>query len=187
MSMRGRWLAAVLVAMTCSAVRAELAVPTVPVVLTVIGDVAHSNRGPMDPTADRLMGYHEREFETGAGFDLSMLEALGMETRKFKIGSMPVEQVLEDPTIAAVLRAVGADPSMIRAIALDGFQVEVDAAALQAKDWLVGIKRNGDYLGIGDFGPGWLVFSPAAEDGGARKEEAQTWPYRVFLIEVDAE
>lgn len=187
MSMRSWWLAAILMAMTCSAVRAELAAPIGPVVLTVIGDVAHSNRGPMDPTADRLMGYHEREFETGAAFDLAMLEALGMETRKFTVGSMPGEQVLEGPTLAAVLGAVGADPSMIRAIALDGFQVELDAAALEAKDWLVGIKRNGDYLGIGDFGPSWLVFSPATEDSVARKEEAQTWPYQVFLIEVDAE
>lgn len=183
-------LAAILAAMilACApAARAELAAPTGPVVLTVVGAIAHANRGPMDPAVDKLMAYHEQTFEAGAAFDRAMLEALGMETRRLTLDSLPDEQTLEGPTLRRVLEAVGAAPARVTILALDGFATELDAKALAAHDWLLALNRNGHPLGLGDYGPAWLVFSPAAANGVATKDEAQLWPYQAFLIRVEGE
>ncbi len=169
------------------AAKAELAAPKGPVVLTVVGDIANTNRGPMDPAVDRFLDYHEQKFEAAAAFDLQMLEGLGMRTRRFVLQGLPGVQELEGPPLAAVLKAVGARPAQIKitVLGLDGFAVELDAEKLEAHDWIVGVKRNGAYLGIGDFGPAWVAFSPAAADQVATDDEDQMWPYQVFLIRVD--
>ncbi len=141
----------------------------------------------MDPAVDRLFHYHEQEFESAAVFDRAMLEALGMETRRVGLSFQPEAQEIEGPPLAAILEAVGAGSGRLSVLALDGFQVEIDADSLTAHDWILGLKRNGRDLGIGDLGPAWLVFSPAAADGFANSEEAEMWPYQVFLIRVEAE
>jgi hypothetical protein len=169
-----------------AAAKAELAAPKGPVVLTVVGDVASTNRGPMDPAVDRFVNYHSQNFDKAAAFDVQMLEGLGMETRSFKLEGLPGVQKLEGPPLVAVLKAVGAQPRQISILGLDGFEVQLDDKTLEAHDWIVGVKRNGAYLGIGGFGPAWVAFSPAAADQVATEDENQMWPYQVFLIRVDA-
>jgi hypothetical protein len=172
----------------CSAAAgAELAAPKGPVVLTVIGAIANANRGPSDPAVDRFLDHHEQKFEAAAAFDLQMLEGLGMESRSFVLKGLPGVQKLEGPPLAEILEAVGAQSGKVSLLALDGFAVELDAKDVEAHDWLVGVKRNGDYLGIGGFGPAWVVFSPAAADQVVTDEENETWPYQVFLLRVGAE
>jgi hypothetical protein len=170
-----------------TAAEAELAAPKGPVLLTVVGDIANANRGPMDPAVDRLLDYHEQKFEAAATFDVGMLEGLGMETRRLALEALPGVQVLEGPPLAAILDAVGAKPARVTLMALDGFSVDLDAKDLAAHDWILGLKRNDGYLGIGDFGPAWAVFSPAAADQVATAEENEMWPYQVFLIRVEGE
>jgi hypothetical protein len=170
-----------------TAAEADLATPKGPVVLTVVGDIANANRGPMDPAVDRFLDYHAQKFESAAVFDLEMLEGLGMESRRFVLKGLPGAQELEGPPLAAVLEAVGAQPARVTIMALDGYAVDVDAKNLEAHDWLVGVKRNGGYLGIGGFGPAWVAFSPVAADQAATDEEVQMWPYQVFLIRVEGE
>lgn len=185
-----RWLVAIAAGpiLTCAATaEAELAAPKGPVVLTVVGAIANANRGPMDPAVDKFLDYHAQKFEAAAVFDLDMLEGLGMETRRFVLEGLPGVQELEGPPLAAVLQAVGAQPAQISIMGLDGFVVELDAKALAAHDWIVGVKRNGGYLGIGGFGPAWVAFSPAAADQVATEDENQMWPYQVFLISVGSE
>jgi hypothetical protein len=169
------------------AAEAELAAPKGPVVLTVVGNIANVNRGPMDPAVDRFLDYHAQKFDEAAVFDLEMLEGLGMETRRFVLDGLPGVQELEGPPLSAVLEAVGAQPAQITIMALDGFTVDLDAKTLEAHDWLVGLKRNGGYLGIGGFGPAWVAFSPAAADQVATDDENQMWPYQVFLIRVEGQ
>ena len=153
--------------------------------LTVVGDIANTNRGPMDPAVDRFLDYHTQKFDAAAAFDLQMLEGLGMQTRRFVLQGLSGVQELEGPPLAAVLEAVGARPAQITLLGLDGFAVELDAEKLKAHDWIVGVKRNGAYLGIGGFGPAWVAFSPAAADQVATDDENETWPFQVFLIRVD--
>ena len=172
----------------CSAAAAaELAAPKGPVVLTVVGDVANGNRGPSDPAVDRFFDHHAQKFDAAAVFDVQMLEGLGMETRQFVLEGLPGVQKLEGPPLAAVLEAVGAKSAGVSILALDGYAVELDPKDVEAHDWLVGVKRNDDYLGIGGLGPAWVVFSPAAADQVVTEEENQMWPYQVFLLRVEGE
>ena len=172
----------------CSAAAgAELTAPKGPVVLTVVGDIANANRGPSDPAVDRFLDHHEQKFDAAAAFDLQMLEGLGMETRQFVLEGLPGVQKLEGPPLAAVLEAVGAQSGKVSLLALDGFAVELDAKDVEAHDWLIGVKRNDDYLGIGGFGPAWVVFSPAAPDQVVTDEKTEMWPYQVFLLRVGSE
>lgn len=168
-----------------AAARADLASPTGPVVLTVVGDIDETNRGPMDPAVDKLMDFHEQDFQSGAQFDLEMLESLGTETRRFMLPDDGEVHELEGPTLAAVLDAVGADAAAITMLAIDGFSVDMDAESLATHDWLIGLRRNGRPLGIGGFGPAWAVFSPQAADGRAVEDEAHQWPYQLFLVRVE--
>ena len=187
-SLRLSGVVAAAVILGCSAAaEAELAAPKGPVVLTVVGDIANANRGPSDPSVDRFLDHHAQKFDSAAAFDLQMLEALGMETRQFVLKGLPGVQTLQGPPLAAVLEAVGAQSGRVSILALDGFAVELDAKDVEAHDWLVGLKRNDDYLGIGGFGPAWVVFSPAAADHAATDEENEMWPYQVFLLRVGGE
>jgi hypothetical protein len=180
-------VAAALILGFATAAEAELAAPKGPVVLTVVGEIANTNRGPSDPAVDRFMDHHAQKFDSAAAFDLPMLEKLGMETRRFVLEGLPGVQKLEGPPLAAVLKAVGAKSARVSILALDGYEVELDAKDVEAHDWLVGVKRNDDYLGIGGFGPAWVVFSPAAADQVVTDEENQMWPYQVFLLRVEGE
>ncbi len=167
-----------------SAAHAQLTPPTGPVIITVVGDITHTNRGAFDPEIDKFFDFYQQEFNQAAAFDRMMLEDLGLETREFIMDGMTGLQELEGPTLEAVLNAVGAEPQTVAIMALDGYQAEIDSDTLSAHDWILGINRNGEPLSIGGFGPVWAVFSPAAEDKLASEEEAQLWPYAAFVVRV---
>ena len=180
-------VAAAVILCSSAGAAAELAAPKGPVVLTVVGDIANANRGPSDPAVDRFLDHHAQKFDAAAAFDLQMLEELGMETRQFVLKGLPGVQKLEGPPLAAVLEAAGAQSGKVSLLALDGYAVDLAAKDVEAHDWLIGVKRNDDYLGIGGFGPAWVVFSPAAPDQVVTDEENEMWPYQVFLLRVGGE
>ena len=160
----------------CSAAAgAELAAPKGPVVLTVVGDIANANRGPSDPAVDRFLDHHEQKFDAAAAFDLQMLEGLGMETRHFVLKGLPGCRSSRARRSPRFSKRWARNRGGFRS-ALDGFAVELDAKDVEAHDWLVGVKRNDDYLGIGGFGPAWVVFSPAAADQVVTDKENEMWP-----------
>jgi hypothetical protein len=69
----------------------------------------------------------------------------------------------------------------VSVLALDGFATEISAADVEAYDWIVAVKRDGRYPGIGQRGPTWIVY--ARRDGGDRRRGRAAWPGGV-LIEV---
>ena len=82
-----------------------------------------------------------------------------------------------------MLAAAGAAGKDVSVLALDGFATEISAADVAAYDWIVAVKRDGRYLGIGQRGPTWIVY--ARRDGKAiGVEDEQRWPWAAFLIEV---
>ena len=165
---------------------AEPAMPTGAVVLTVVGDIANTNRPAFDAQKDSFFNYHKLQFEQAMAFDRDMLMAL--ETQKIRVG-MPTGGAvheLEGPLLKEILNATGVTyPATLIITALDGFKIALDPAMLDAHDWIVALKQDGQYLGLGGKGPIWVVFPPAASDGIASKEEVGGWPWASFVIEVD--
>ena len=154
-----------------------------PVVLTITGAIEESNRGASEDKQDTFFGYHEKSFSKAAEFDRDMLESLGVHSIKVEIATLLDPMQLEGPLLSDVLEAVGGQGKDISVLALDGFASEISAADLERFDWLLALKQDGEYLGIGQRGPTWLVYS--RRDGKPLTEEDEMrWPWAAFLIEI---
>lgn len=162
---------------------AELGRPSGQVVLTVTGAVGAANRGAFDAFEDGFFKYHERTFAKAAEFDLAMLEGLGLHEVTVTYDKWPKAVRFEGPWLTDLLAAADASGRDISVLALDGFASEISAADIAAYDWIVAVKRDGRYLGIGQRGPLWLVY--ARRDGQPIGEaDEQRWPWAAFLIEA---
>ena len=162
----------------------ELETPTGPVVLTVAGAIANTNRAGFDEFEDGFLNYHEKHFERAAAFDLAMLEALGTWEVTLDVEGWPGPLTFEGPWLDDVLEAVDASGGTITLMALDGYAVVLDRSELSEADWLVALKRDGEYLGIGQRGPLWVVYRPLNDRAPTSDDEAR-WPWSVFYIEVN--
>lgn len=161
----------------------ELSQPTGPVVLTVVGAIGATNRGPFDEFEDAFFEYHERRFDRAAAFDLAMLEALGTHEVTVAYDGWPRPFRFEGPWLRDVLAVAGAAGKGVAVVALDGYASEIGADDLAAYDWIVALKRDGRYFDIGQRGPLWIVY--ARRDGKAiGADDELRWPWAAFLIEV---
>ena len=152
-------------------------------VLTIVGKIAQANRPAFDKFEDPFMAYHERSFATAFAFDRATLESLGMHRATIAFSGWPRPVEVEGPLLRDVLAAAGAAPGTVNIVALDGFATDLGPGDLAAEDWIVAIKEGGRYLGIGQRGPAWILYTP--RDGQPpTAEDEQRWPWAVFLIEV---
>lgn len=151
------------------------------VILTVAGDIAHANRGSLDPRLDGVFKIHEIAFDKAFCFDRAMLAALPQETFEARLPEGHEKATFSGPRLAAVLEMAGApEGASIEATALDGYVSEIAAADLAGKDWILVLERNGRPFSIGGFGPAMLLAKPAA----VTVAEDARWPWAVFYIEV---
>jgi hypothetical protein len=155
-----------------------------PVLLTVTGDVANANRGPVDPAQDKLFVFNDVAFEKAMEFDLETLESLPQASVKadFPMGGEVVE--FTGPLLADVLAAAGASGEKVTVQAMDGYAVEVSAAELVEKGAVVALARDGKPLGIGGFGPTQIVF-PRAEREDLKGMNDDWWIWQIYHIKVD--
>ena len=164
-------------------IAAELTKAVGPVVLTVAGNITETNRSAFSEGEDAFLGYHEKSFAKAAEFDLAMLESLGLQEVVIDLDGWPKPMTLQGPRLADVLAAAGAAGRDITVVALDGFGSEISAEDIAADDWIVGLKRDGRALGIGQRGPLWVVYGK--RDGSAlTAEDEMRWPWAAFFIEV---
>ncbi len=162
---------------------ADLAEPDGSVILTIGGNISQTNRGPSNTFDDAFLSTHEYGFAEAASFDVTMLEQLGMVSVTLKAAPWPRAVVFEGPRLRDVMTATGWSGKAITAVALDGFAVDITAAELEAHDWILALKADGQYLGIGGRGPAWLVHD--VPGGNASVEDEARWPWAVFYIQAD--
>jgi hypothetical protein len=153
-------------------------------VLTVAGKIAETNRPAFDELNDVFFNFHKRNFERAFQFDIALLEAIGMQKATINYPGWPHPVTVEGPYLRNVLAAAGAETGIVRITALDGFTAELAATDMAEQDWIVAIKADGQYLGIGGKGPSWVLY--ARRDGKpATAEDEERWPWAAFLIEVN--
>lgn len=153
------------------------------VVLTVTGAIEKTNRGPFDESRDSFFAYHEKEFDRAAAFDRAMLEALGTVRVTIDYPGLAAPLNLEGPRLADLLATVGAAGRSLSVMALDGFVSEIAAEELESLEWIVALKRDGRYLGLGQRGPLWLVYR--RKDGTPLTQEDELrWPWAAFFVEI---
>jgi hypothetical protein len=152
-------------------------------VLTITGKITETNRPAFNELNDVFFNFHKRTFEHAFAFDIASLEALGMRKARIDYPGWPAPVSIEGPFLRDVLAAAGAEEGTVRITALDGFTEELAAADMVEQDWIVAVKADGQYLGIGGKGPSWVLY--ARRDGKpATAEDEERWPWAAFLIEV---
>jgi len=158
--------------------------PSGQVVLTIGGKIGKTNRAPSDGFDDAYLNNQELGFDKAAAFDLAMLEALGTQTIKLGFESWPKEYRFEGPWLRDLLAAVGAEGKTVRAFALDGYAVEIPVKELESRAWMVALKRDGQYLGLGSRGPLWLLYRLPDGQTPTADDEAR-WVWATYYIEVE--
>jgi hypothetical protein len=154
-----------------------------PVILTVTGEITKPNRGPYDPATDKFFGQNDIHFREGKGFDFAALEALDRVKVRADFPRGETVHEFEGPSLAAVLEAAGAKGETVVLVALDGYRVEMKVSDLVRQGAVLALRRDGQALGIGDFGPAQIVF-PRAEREDLKDMTDDAWIWSVYQIDV---
>ncbi|RMD47434.1 MAG: hypothetical protein D6832_06095 [Alphaproteobacteria bacterium] len=163
------------------AARAQAPKPANPVLVTVTGRVSRPNRGPFDPATDKFFGYHEISFERARSFTCADLSHLPRHSVRADFPKGGPVHAFSGPRLADVLAAAGAEDGPVVVQALDGYRVELEPGELA--DAVLAIARDGEQLGLGDFGPAWLVW-PRAEKAELAAMSDDHWVWSIFHIAV---
>lgn len=152
--------------------------------VTVTGAVEAPNRGAFDPAVDKFLGHHDVRFDRAFAFDAAALAALPQVTVQADFPKGDAVHAFAGPLLADVLAAAGAGGQTVSLQALDGYAVEAPVAEMVAQGAVLATSRDGQALGIGDFGPVWVVF-PRAERADLKDMDDGRWVWSVFHIRVE--
>ncbi len=154
-----------------------------PVILTISGNVANPNRGPVDPAVDQFFVYSEAEFSEATQFDYASLQKLDWLKTNADFPKDGDMQQFEGPLLADVLKAAGAKGEMVTMTALDGYAIEVKMQELIDQGAVLALKRNGRPFAVGDYGPTQIVF-PRAERADLKDMPDDNWIWSIYHIKV---
>ncbi|QDO96724.1 molybdopterin-dependent oxidoreductase [Ferrovibrio terrae] len=168
-----------------SAQAADLAQPKGPVVLTLHGKIANTNRGALNEFEDAFFKFGSVSFDKAAQFDLAMLEKLGMTSLTVKYDTWPKAYKFEGPLLADVLKAAGATGQTIKVYALDGYGAEIPVPELRQYGVLLALKADGKYLGLGGRGPTWVVYPRDDKHPALKSHDDAKWVWSALRIEVE--
>lgn len=175
-----------------AATRASPSAPRGPVLLTVTGAIARSNRGPMDPALDQLMHKQKVTFDKGFGFDFAAIGALPGVTIRPTLEYDAKPHALTGPLLTDVVRAAGApltDATRLLLRAIDGYVVALSLAEARKYRHIVAWGLDGQPMPLGGLGPLWAVFDAGAFADTAAKPLDQrfgTCPWALYHIDVQA-
>lgn len=182
MSVRSIAVAALMMVATCLPSLAQEKAQA-PDIVTVVGKVAETNRGALDPFMDSLFHFHEKEFEKAYGFSYAALAALPQVTVAVGAEGWPAPVTARGPKLSDVLDAAGVSPnSRLAFLSLDGYALELEPQERASKEWVLAIAANGRPLGIGGRGPAWLLYDTQGKT--VDSDATGQWVYQVFLIEA---
>lgn len=140
--------------------------PTGEVVLTVSGEIAHTNRG------------------AEAVFDRAMLEALGLRELRTSTPWTEGVPVFRGVLARDLLQAVGADGTSVIASALNDYTVEIPTEDFERYPVMLALEMNGTPLTVRDKGPIWVVYP--RDDFAAIRESILNarWVWQLNSLEV---
>ena len=100
---------------------ADTEAPGGPVVLTVAGNIANTNRPAYNEKRDVFVKYHERRFDQAFEFDRVMLERLGVTQIRIEYERWDGPITFSGPRLAEVLKAAGWRGGALVTLGLDGY------------------------------------------------------------------
>ncbi|WP_409525016.1 hypothetical protein [Nitrincola sp. MINF-07-Sa-05] len=136
---------------TASVSAAGLERPQGRVILTIEGDIAHTNE------------------EGKAVFDREMLERLTQHTTQTSTPWTEGVREFTGPLGSALLEAVGASGTILKVIAINDYVVEVPVEDFYSHPVILAMKADGDYLRVRDKGPLFIIY-PFDDDSDLNSE-----------------
>jgi hypothetical protein len=133
-------LVALLAARVVAAHAGALPPPTGPVILTVTGNIDHTNVG------------------SAAQFDRALLDSLGRAQLRTSTSWTDGTPVFEGIWGRSLLDALGAHGKVAVARALNDYVVEIPLSDLTGLDVLIATRMDGKNLRIRDRGPLWIIY-----------------------------
>jgi len=160
-----------------------------PVLLTVTGAIARSNRAPFDPVLDQMMAKQKLSFTQAFGFDFAALRALPA------IGIRPTLEydnkphALRGPLLATVLKAAGLQSDNVKLAmrAIDGYAPTISLAEANRMRFIVATELDGKPIPLGGLGPLWAVYDADRVPEMAAKpvnERFALCPWGLYHIDV---
>lgn len=151
-------------------------------VLTVAGDAVIPNRPEYLAESYGLFAYHELFFEFGYAFDRQDLMDLGMDEIAVEWSDGPHK--LAGPRLTKVLAAAGVHVQGVLSVhGLDGYSVEVTPEEIANYNPILALERDKKPLGLGEFGPVYLIFEPT-DDVEKYEELSAKQVYGTFFMAV---
>ena len=118
----------------------ELDVPSGEILLKISGKITNTNS------------------DTGAEFDLDMLERLGVTSITTNTPWTDHPTVFEGVRLDVLLNYVGAESNSFRATAFDNYWFDVADIDFANYPIIVAYKRDGKYMTARNLGPLWIMF-----------------------------
>jgi hypothetical protein len=159
-----------------------------PALLTVTGAISKVNRGALDPALDQLMVKQKLSFDRAFTFDFAALDRLPRQTISPVIEYDEKAHRLSGPTIADVLKTVGAAANasvLLRAI--DGYAVRVEGSDLRKYRFIIASRLDEQPMALGGLGPLWAVYDADRFPDMAAKPLNQRFglcPWGLYYIHV---
>ena len=157
--------------------------PDGPVALTITGDVGRTNRGPLDPFADKLLVAQGAQFARAMEFDRAGLAALGMQKVRVQDPAWPAAHAFEGPLLKDVLNAAGVASGVVRPVGLDGYAVDIPYSDLERWPVILALKMDGRWLPLGGTGPAWVIY-PRNDSPELAQEDDAKWVWGVAHIQA---
>ncbi|MEA2117015.1 molybdopterin-dependent oxidoreductase [Halovibrio sp. HP20-50] len=117
-----------------------LGLPKGPVILTVSGNIAHTNAG------------------SNAQFDRAMLAALPQQ--EFETGTPWTDgrNHYRGPLMRELLAYVGADSDTVHVAALNGYEADIPVSDFEDYDVILALTKDGEAIPIREYGPLWVLY-----------------------------
>lgn len=161
-----------------------------PALLTITGDIARTNRGPLDPVLDQMMRKQQLQFQRAFAFDFASLMRLPQKSIRPTLEYDGVPHLLSGPLLADVLDHVGAKggykaKAVLRAV--DGYAATITLAQARAQGFIVATMLDGRPMALGGLGPLWAIYDADRVQEMAAKPLAQRFaacPWALYHIAV---
>ena len=144
----------------------DLGRPAGKVILTISGDIEHTNAG------DR------------AEFDRTMLEALGTSELTVETAWTEGRPTFSGVLGSRILDAVGARGDEIVARAINDYQVTIPISDLRRYPILFALKQDGRYMRVRDKGPIWVIYPRETYPELDNEETKQKWIWQLSSIHI---
>jgi len=161
----------------------QLAAPQTTVLVTVVGNVAKTNRGAYDQAHDVFFKHLNINFTRAAAFDHGMLATLKQQTVKTDFPMGGVVRSFSGPLLKDVLVAAGATGTTATITALDGYAAELSIVDIEKFGVILALAEDGKPFGVGDYGPTWVIF-PRADNPALKGRNDDGWVWAIVAIAV---